>query len=85
MFERLDKIRAELAKAREKRDAADKKVKELEAKLKEAEASEVVDMVSKIGMTPEQLKKFLDKKNENGHGFVPPVQEKKESEVEKIG
>ena len=42
---KLDKIGADLAKARKKRDEWDKKVKELERRYREEENTEIHDMV----------------------------------------
>ena len=43
MYAKLDKLRADLKKAVAKRDAADAKVKQLEAKLKEEENLQIVN------------------------------------------
>ena len=47
MFERLDKMRAELERAKQRRADADAKVKTLEAKLKEAENNQIIADVTK--------------------------------------
>lgn len=60
MYDRLDRIREELAKARQKKEEADAKVKSLEIKLKEAEANQIVADVTSYNMSPEQLAKFLE-------------------------
>ncbi len=59
MYEKLDKIRGDLAKAKLRRDEADAKVKALEDKLKEAENSQVLADVSALKLTPEQVAQFL--------------------------
>ena len=59
MYEKLDKIRGDLAKAKQRRDEADAKVKALEDKLKEAENSQVLADVSALKLTPEQVAQFL--------------------------
>jgi len=59
MYERLDKLRTELEKAKERRDIANKRVRELENKLREAENTQILDEVKKLQMTPEELAKFL--------------------------
>ena len=59
MYEKLDKLRAELSKAREKRADADAKVKQLEQKLKEAENMQILSDVGALKLTPEQLAEFL--------------------------
>lgn len=59
MFERLDKMRAELEKAKQRRADADAKVKTLEAKLKEAENNQIIADVSAMKLSPEQVAQFL--------------------------
>ena len=59
MYAKLDRLREELKKAIEKRDAADAKVKHLEAKLKEEENQQIVSDVSSYHLSPEQLAQFL--------------------------
>ena len=60
MFERLDKMRAELEKAKQRRADADAKVKTLEAKLKEAENNQIIADVSAMKLSPEQVAQFLN-------------------------
>ena len=59
MYEKLDKIRAELERAKKKRAEADAKVKQLEQKLKEAENTQISADVGALKLTPEQLAQFL--------------------------
>lgn len=59
MYAKLDKLRADLKKAVAKRDAADAKVKQLEAKLKEEENLQIVSDVASYNLSPEQLAQFL--------------------------
>ena len=59
MYARLDRLRAELKKALIKRDAAEEKVKQIEAKLKEEEKRQIVDNVTSYNLSPEQLEEFL--------------------------
>ena len=56
---KLDKIGADLAKARKKRDEWDKKVKELERRYREEENTEIHEMVRAESLTPEQLAELL--------------------------
>lgn len=58
-----DKLRADLKKAVAKRDAADAKVKQLEAKLKEEENLQIVSDVASYNLSPEQLAQFLQLAN----------------------
>lgn len=59
MFERLDKMRAELERAKQRRADVDAKVKTLEAKLKEAENNQIIADVSAMKLSPEQVAKFI--------------------------
>ena len=56
---KLDKIGADLAKARKKRDEWDKKVKELERRYREEANTEIHDMVHAANLTPAQLAELL--------------------------
>lgn len=59
MYEKLDKIRADLDRAKRRRSEADARVKQLELKLKEAENSQILADVGALKLTPEQLAQFL--------------------------
>lgn len=59
MYEKLDKLRAELERAKQRRADADAKVKQLEQKLKEAENTQILADVGALKLTPEQLARFL--------------------------
>lgn len=59
MYAKLDKLRADLQKAIMKRDAAEKKVKYLEEKLREEENQQIVSDVASYNLSPEQLAQFL--------------------------
>lgn len=59
MSAKLEKIGAELAKARAKRDEWDSRVKELERKYREAENTKIHELVHMAGLTPEQLAQLL--------------------------
>ena len=59
MYEKLDKLRAELERAKQRRADADAKVKQLEQKLREAENTQILADVGALKLTPEQLAQFL--------------------------
>ena len=63
MSAKLDKLREDLKKAVAKREAADAKVKQLEAKLKEEENQQIVSDVASYNLSPEQLAQFLQLAN----------------------
>ena len=59
MSARLDKLGADLAKARAKRDEWDARAKELERKYKEVENTEIHEMVHAANLNPDQLAELL--------------------------
>ena len=59
MSARLDKIGADLEKARRKRTEWDARVKELERKYREVENTEIQEMVHAANLTPDQLSELL--------------------------
>ena len=71
MYEKLDKLRAELDRAKQRRADADARVKQLEQKLREAENSQILADVGALKLTPEQLAQFLQMA---ASGQLPAVQ-----------
>lgn len=59
MYERLDKLRADLEKARKRKVEAEARVKEAEEKLREAENTQVLNDVNALKLSPEQVAQFL--------------------------
>lgn len=59
MSAKLDKLGAELSKARKKKAEWDTKVKDLERRYREEENSEIHDMVHAANLTPDQLAELL--------------------------
>ena len=59
MYERLDKLRADLEKARQRKVEAEVRVKAAEEKLREAENSQVLNDVNALKLSPEQVAQFL--------------------------
>ena len=60
MSEKLDKLRADLARARERRIQLNNRIELLERRIAEAEKVEVAEMVRVANLTPEQLAALLD-------------------------
>lgn len=56
---KLEKLGAELAKARRKKAEWDAKVKDLERRYREEENSEIHEMVHAANLTPDQLSELL--------------------------
>lgn len=59
MYERLDKLRADLEKARKRKVEAEARVKVAEEKLREAENTQVLNDVNALKLSPEQVAQFL--------------------------
>lgn len=59
MYEKLDKIRAELARARKRRKEAEVREQRLEEKLREAEGEQILADVAAFKLTPERLAELL--------------------------
>lgn len=59
MASKLDRIGADLEKARAKRNEWDLKVKDLEQKYREAENTKIHEMVHAANLTPEQLAQII--------------------------
>lgn len=59
MSEKLDKLRADLARARERRIQLNNRIELLERRIAEMEKVEVAEMVRTANLTPEQLAALL--------------------------
>ena len=59
MSEKLEKLRADLARARERRIQLNNRIELLERRIAEAEKVEVAEMVRVANLTPEQLAALL--------------------------
>ena len=70
MSEKLDKLRAELARARERRIQLNNRIELLERRIAEAEKVEVAEMVRVANLTPEQLAALLQ---QNAHTTTNPA------------
>lgn len=59
MFEKLDKLREEVRRCEKRRDEANERLKAAQAKLKEAEASQILYDVGALKLSPEEVAKLL--------------------------
>lgn len=59
MSDKLEKLRIDLEKARERRVKLNNRIELLERRIQEAEAAEVNDLVRSARVTPEQLAELL--------------------------
>ncbi len=77
VYERLEKIRGDLQRAKEAREKADQRVKQLEQRLKEAENSQILADVGALKLSPEQLAQVLSmlKSGQLPNGEVPEKSE----------
>ena len=59
MYEKLDKLRTDLKRAKQKKMEMEAKIRSLKQKLPEAEANQILADVKQMNLTPEQLAQFL--------------------------
>lgn len=59
MYERLDKLRDDVKRAEKRKQDAEVKLRTAQAKLKEAENSQILSDVGALNLTPEQVAQFL--------------------------
>lgn len=59
MFEKLDKLRDEVKRCEKRRDDANERLKAAQAKLKDAEASQILSDVGALKLSPEEVAKLL--------------------------
>lgn len=59
-YDKLDRMRVDIQKDRDKVDKLLEQIKQKEMKLKEAEANQIVADVDEMNMSPEQLGEFLE-------------------------
>ena len=78
---KLEKIGADLEKARKKRAEWDAKVKDLERRYREEENTEIHEMVHAATLTPEQLAELIRK----SAVFMPQVMDKETKEDGQYG
>lgn len=58
---RIDKLKAELSKAREKAAEWQARAKEIERQITELENTEILQMVRGVAASPEELRELLDR------------------------
>ena len=78
---KLEKIGADLEKARKKRADWDAKVKDLERRYRDEENTEIHEMVHAANLTPEQLAELIRK----SAVFMPQVMDKETKEDGQYG
>lgn len=83
MSKRLERIEADLAKARERLAIWDQRVKELEQKYTEEENTEIHEVVRSFNLTPEELREFLQSRRSNTPAKLPePASSEKSTATE---
>lgn len=80
MSAKLDRIGADLEKARKKRAEWDAKVKDLERRYREEENSEIHEMVHAANLNPEQLSELLRILGIERHKRVEEKKQQKEEQ-----
>lgn len=81
MGAKLDRIGADLEKARRKRAEWDARVKDLERRYREEENSEIHEMVHAANLTPDQLSELLKMFAEDSAPKPETIQSVKEEET----
>lgn len=71
MSKRLERIEADLTRARERLAAWEQRVKELEQKYTEEENAEIHEVVRSFNLTPEELREFLQSRKNNAPAVLP--------------
>src|SRR5699024_12011159 len=64
---RIDKLKAELSKAREKAAEWQARAKEIERQITELENTEILQMVRGVAASPEELRELLDRIRSEEH------------------
>ena len=80
MAGKLDRIKKDLKRARDKRDEWDIKAKTLEQKYREAENTMIHEMVHAANLTPEQLAKIIQMAATQAPGTFPDMSENQNEE-----
>ena len=78
MFEKLDKLREEVRRCEKRRDEANERLKAAQAKLKDAEASQILSDVGALKLSPEEVAKLLQLAA-SGQLSVPTAENKTEN------
>ncbi|SDB44996.1 protein of unknown function [Pseudobutyrivibrio sp. YE44] len=87
MYERLDKLRAEVERIKKKIEDDKARLRAAELKLKNAENSQILADVGALNMSPEQLAQFLQLVQQGQVGNVvvaKPEIEAKEDDIDDI-
>ena len=79
MSKRLERIEADLTRARERLAAWEQRVKDLEQKYTEEENAEIHEVVRSFNLTPEELREFLQSRKNNAPAILPVAEPAKES------
>ena len=58
-YERIERLRDDLKRAKKRKEEADLRVKNCEARLHDAENNQIIAEVNALKLTPEQVAKFL--------------------------
>jgi len=85
MAGKLERIKKDLKRARDKRDEWDIKVKTLEQKYREAENTMIHEMVHAAKLTPEQLAKLIQQSATHVPGRLPDMEEEQNQEETTYG
>ena len=82
IFERLDRLKTELARNKSKRAELDEKIREIERKITEEEKASVHELMKTANITPEELAKLISFSKSNPPMSKPLEDITKEEEDE---
>ena len=82
MSKKLDKIAAEIEKAKEKRNEWDKRVRDLEQKYRTEENTEIHEMVRAAKLTPDQLAQVIALSAKGKVGPLPVFDDTADDDLE---
>lgn len=66
-YEKLDKMRADIEKTKERIERLQAELKRKEGKLRDAEAEQMLSRIYEMALTPEMLDEYLDKYKSDRH------------------
>lgn len=73
----IEKLTEELSRARQRREEIDQRIRELEEKIVECRRQEIIGLVEKADLSPEQLAVVIENAKKGVLGVIPGKESKK--------
>lgn len=73
----IERLKEELSRARQRREEAEQKIRELEEKIVECRRQEIIGLVERAELSPEQLAVVIDNAKKGVLGVIPGKESKK--------